>query len=283
MKRTILLCFILAAAVLFTACGKAASSDSSAAEEAAQAQQSQEQTTPAEQPEQTEQPEKPEESTAQDSTPEQSQEPAETIDPEQQLSVILDNAGQWLLTGDEGNCMYAVTDLDDNGRLELIASSMQGSGLYTYSNYYEVSADGTGLEQCTYEVDDGESQPDIMVMQTEYVRTSDGKLLYFFEDALRNGAAESYLVKFALCLEDGTVSTKVLASQHAQAGEEDVAYTYTDADGNETTEEAFNTATANIEGERGTVDLFWVMIPSQEEIGEMIRQSYGGFARNAAN
>ena len=40
---------------------------------------------------------------------------------------------------------YVVTDLDRNGRLELITATLQGTGLYTYLNAYEVSEDGSQL------------------------------------------------------------------------------------------------------------------------------------------
>lgn len=43
---------------------------------------------------------------------------------------------------------YAVTDLDQNGRLEIIASSgQQGSGRFTYTDYFQVNQAGDGLKK----------------------------------------------------------------------------------------------------------------------------------------
>lgn len=47
-----------------------------------------------------------------------------------------------------------VTDLNQNGRLELIISSgIIGSGLFTYSQIYEVSEDGTQMKNYTQNID----------------------------------------------------------------------------------------------------------------------------------
>ena len=54
---------------------------------------------------------------------------------------------------------YAVTDLDHNGKLELLAASIQGDGRYTALNAWEVSEDGKTLNQCHVQVPQGGSFP----------------------------------------------------------------------------------------------------------------------------
>ena len=58
-----------------------------------------------------------------------------TINYGSQLQLIADNTAVWM--GDTELIaepfFYAVTDLDQNGRLEIIQSSCQGTGLYTYT------------------------------------------------------------------------------------------------------------------------------------------------------
>ena len=69
-------------------------------------------------------------------------EQTKAINVEKQIDVIMNNIDTWNLSTDEDIYApygYAITDLDQNGRLEIIASSCQGTGIYTYSNYYEVN------------------------------------------------------------------------------------------------------------------------------------------------
>ena len=57
-----------------------------------------------------------------------------------QLSLIAANASVWVQDASYGTVyQYTVTDLDQNGRLEVIAASLQGTGLYTYSCFFEVN------------------------------------------------------------------------------------------------------------------------------------------------
>ena len=210
-------------------------------------------------------------------SPEKEQEPEIEIDTETQLQLIIESADTWL-KADEGMCQYVVTDLDGNGRLEIISSVAAGTGLYTYSDYYEISPDGSELTKCRYDISDEDSQPDIMTSQVRRITDeTSGKSYYIFEDVLRNGYAETYITKCALWLEKGEVHTTALASYSIIAGEDGEVYSYHDAEGGEITQEQYDAAQDAIEGERSTAHLYWVSIPSQEEIFEMVRQSYNGF------
>ena len=50
---------------------------------------------------------------------------------------------------------YAVTDLDHNGKLELLVASIQGDGRYTALKAWEVSEDGKTLNPCHVHVPQG--------------------------------------------------------------------------------------------------------------------------------
>ena len=60
---------------------------------------------------------------------------------EKQIELLADSVELWAGTmNSEGiDYFFTVTDMDRNGRLELIVSSRQGTGLYTYSDYFEVN------------------------------------------------------------------------------------------------------------------------------------------------
>ena len=51
----------------------------------------------------------------------------------------------------------AITDLDHNGRLELLLASLQGSGLYTWVNVWEVNENYSGLTLCPDNTGEGEA------------------------------------------------------------------------------------------------------------------------------
>ena len=76
--------------------------------------------------------------------------PVDPLSVEGQLKTIAE-AKDKIVTYDneDENYHYAVTDLDQNGRLELIVSTgMIGSAHITGNWYYEISKDGSKLKKC---------------------------------------------------------------------------------------------------------------------------------------
>lgn len=64
---------------------------------------------------------------------------------DRQLSVIWENRSLWEKEDLADAWCYAVTDLDSNGRLELVSSFTQGTGHFVTTRLFEVNADHTGL------------------------------------------------------------------------------------------------------------------------------------------
>jgi hypothetical protein len=175
---------------------------------------------------------------------------AETTTYDKQLQLIADQAAVWM--GDTESVaepfFYAVTDLDQNGRLEIIQSSCQGTGLYTYTNLWEVDANGTELIPCLLSTAEGDSQPDIIADPdiVYYDETSDC-YFYIFRDEIRNGAAEHYQSQIAFSLQDSVVTTTLLSQMSTiyTSGGENAVITYTDADGNTIDEDVYNMTAEN--------------------------------------
>jgi hypothetical protein len=191
--------------------------------------------------------------TSSDEQPSQSESVSSIVDPtayDDQLRLIAAQAAVWM--GDTEVVaepfFYAVTDLDQNGRLEIIQSSCQGTGLYSYTSMWEVSADGTELVPCQLSIAEGESQPDIIAdPDMVYFDKAQDCYFYIFRDEIRNGAAEHYQSRIALSLQDGVVTTTLLGQSstiYASGGETAVT-TYTDADGNTIDEDAYNSSAEN--------------------------------------
>jgi hypothetical protein len=175
---------------------------------------------------------------------------AETTIYDKQLQLIANQASVWI--GDTESVaepfFYAVTDLDQNGRLEIIQSSCQGTGLYTYTNLWEVDANGTELIPCQLSIAEGDSQPDIIAdPEIVYYDETGDCYFYIFRDEIRNGAAEHYQSQIALSLQDGVVTTTLLSQMSTiyTSGGANVVITYMDADGNTIDEDIYNMTVEN--------------------------------------
>ena len=140
---------------------------------------------------------------------------------EKQLRLIAESVDMWAVSQEYANERYAycVTDLDGNGRLELIASNYGGTGHYTYTRFYEVNEDGTALSRCDYETKfehDAESEADVIEYTIDAYRSPlTGLTWYIFEDYGKWGGAEYPQVKLALQLNEGRVETNALAWKHS--------------------------------------------------------------------
>ena len=166
---------------------------------------------------------------------------------DEQLTIMAENKAIWttdLEYADEVYC-YAVTDLDHNGRYEIIVSNMGGTGLYTYSRFFEINEILDGIVECDNDFMEGDSQPDIMVEQVDTYVDENGEFHYILPDALRNGMAEYYENIRELMLRDGQIITKYLATKSTVYDGEVPNVTCMDYEGNVITEEEYESVADN--------------------------------------
>lgn len=88
-----------------------------------------------------------------------------------QIDIIMQNQGTWCFTMpvdaveeygyNESNYYYWITDLDQNGFLEVISSSTMGNGSVYYNEYYEVGSEGNGLEKIKTDESEDAPAPDL--------------------------------------------------------------------------------------------------------------------------
>lgn len=181
-----------------------------------------------------------------------------------QLALISSLCETWTAEETDGeHYVCAVTDLNRNGRLEIIDSSNQGTGLYTYSQYYEVNENGDGLVHLRKTTPEGDSEADISSFDQAPVYYDEGTGRYscIFEDVVRNGAAEHYYNVRALWLEDGKVMEELLARKSVIWEDENhQIVTCEDALGKPITEKDYDEAAANrFSGQKAmTLKLRWV-------------------------
>lgn len=125
---------------------------------------------------------------------------------EKQLDLISENVAVWW--GDDdilfGRYGYSVTDFNRNGRLEIIASSCQGSGFYTRSSIWEVNESMNGLLPVEKNISEGDSEADVITDSVPvYYDAAANRYYFIFDDVIRAGGAAYYYNKRAVWLENG--------------------------------------------------------------------------------
>jgi len=164
---------------------------------------------------------------------------------------------------------YAITDLDHNGRLEVLTASLQGTGLYTWVKVWEMNESCTGLVQCPDNTREGEAWPDIIKETlTSWHDPVSGRWSYVCEDYLRDGAARYYTAQQSFCLDHGRVELNTLASmEEVYTDESHSTKNYFDANGAAAAEQDYNSAVqrAFAGQEQGTLTLSWTQLEPQTQ------------------
>lgn len=209
---------------------------------------------------------------------------------EKQLQVIVDNYEWKFPQPDYVRRGFSVTDLDQNGRLELIVSRLEGSGRYTYSDYYEVNKELNGLTPLEELSGGDKSQADIMTDRVSVYYDSDNKIYYYiFDDLLKDGIYYSYKNKRAISLTNGKLSERFLAYKNTHYGDvsdSPASVTCKDADGNEIGENEYNLIDEIVftDFKKKEACFSWFDVKdlnygnlSDNEIGAILQKSYNGF------
>lgn len=167
------------------------------------------------------------------------------ISKEKQLKVILDNQSMWSLASDgesHDTYGYAVTDLDQNGRLEIIASSCNGTGLYTHTKYYEVNENADGLTLITTNLKEDDIETYIMDTTVKvFYDKAKNEYHYLFTNINRNDATSYNQGKYEIVLKNQKIMQNPLAYKNITYKENE---TYTemaisDANGETLTDESY--------------------------------------------
>lgn len=217
-------------------------------------------------------------------------EQTETINVEKQIDVIMNNIDTWNLSTDEDIYApygYAITDLDQNGRLEIIASSCQGTGIYTYSNYYEVNESLNGLNKIERNVEEGSSEADIMIPTVKvFINKATNEYHYIFDDLVKVGAAEYYENKQDIVLKNGKIYEKAIAYRNTVYTDSNPNVTLKDANNKEITAEDYalieNKLFSNLELKFANIE--WISTTdvdfssvSGDELKDKLTESYKKF------
>lgn len=138
-------------------------------------------------------------------------------DPQEQIKLLMKNVDTWRVPNDleYEPYYYTVTDLDHNGRLEIIGASTQGTGIYTYGVVYEVGADFSSVQECMTPCKENSDLPELIMNSAPAAYDEAAHVYdYLFTNDTRNGAAEHYQSIVAVRLTDGMLTCTVLANSY---------------------------------------------------------------------
>lgn len=139
--------------------------------------------------------------------------PVDPLSVEGQLKTIAEAKDKIVTYDDEDeNYHYAITDLDQNGRLELIVSTgMIGTGHFTTNWYYEISKDGSKLKKCKGKAFGNEGHDICDDIDTVYIDLKKHNYYYIVHGITHMSGAENYDSVGFLHLKNGTLTDNYLA------------------------------------------------------------------------
>ncbi len=166
----------------------------------------------------------------------------------EQEALLEQNRVLWEFGGYETPWFYAFTDLDHNGRLEVIAATTQGSGVFTYGHLYEVAEDFSGVNDCCppgSELEGADDCPELVLdaLPCFYDSAAD-RYYYVCEGITRDGFQHQHFAWYALSLKDGAAAWELLASKDVSYDEsgENALVTCADAAGGTISEQDYDSA-----------------------------------------
>lgn len=163
---------------------------------------------------------------------------------QEQTQLIMDKEDEWKLKEATEKWYYTITDLDHNGRYEVITAILQGTGLYTYADFYEVNETYDGLNKCSFKFEEGDSQADIIVDKCDcYYDEANDIYYYNIVDVMRIGMAQHSEAEYAVSLNGGKIEQKVIVSMLEGYDEnKEAVIEYYDGQGNVVDKEYFDKA-----------------------------------------
>ena len=173
---------------------------------------------------------------------------------------------------------YAVTDLNHNGCLEVVAASLHAD-YATNVKVWELNAGGTAFQELKVSVPEGESFPDLISDSADtFHDTAGDKWAYIFHDKIMLSDQDVYTVICSVVLKDGELSFNQHAIEHAEVVNGRMNTSYTDNNGFPISADAYNSSGFNAfsTAERSNTAFGWFRIEDISEAAELAN-SYAVF------
>lgn len=185
----------------------------------------------------------------------------ETVDEDWQVKAIYDNSDVWELSdtlqlGEASEkdtleyCQYAVTDLDNDGYLEVVKYGSAGRDLNSYLRIYEVAEDGSIGEMDDSVLkgfDDGIPDFSLDEGPIGFYEDENGNRVYLVHDFISYGLEGQVNIYSLMTIRDNKVELDRVCRNELSKTESEETYTYQDGEGNEITEEEYEQIFAEFE------------------------------------
>ena len=202
-----------------------------------------------------------------------------------QIELIYENRNGWLTGNDE--TVYCVTDLDRNGRLELISATLRESGGFSENVFWEVGEDYKSLRKLRAPAYENASEPDLSEQSAmRCYFTEDGRISYVTEDIIVEEDANISFVKTGLSLSEGKLEARSLGhietfAANDKLGNIDIYAGYYGPEGFNVNSLQFSAIENDAYGEtlsRATVATFgWFREKDNADLQRLMADSYDGF------
>ena len=161
---------------------------------------------------------------------------------DEQITFLYDNKSTWTQKTQSGTWYYAVTDLDHNGKLEIIAASLKGSDNDTSAVIYEADVANNKLTKCSLS---SKNFPDILKENADtYFDSQTNEYYYLFSNGTSIGTDKYYTSICSITLKDGVLTDTVYATQTCELENGYNVITCTDANGQIITPDVYASAGA---------------------------------------
>ncbi len=204
---------------------------------------------------------------------------AETTDEDAQLSLIFSKLSEFRQDESSNKWYYCVTDLDRNGRMELIAASQHPADRSTNLKVWEVSEGRDKLEECKLRLEEDESFPDILSDNADtYFMKDKGVWSYMFYDNIVLSDKEVYTLKCSVSLVNGEVGYESYAVEHTEITGGYTTVSHTDSMGFAISPEQYNASGVNAfaGAERSNTNFDWFLFTDASM--SRLADSYAVFA-----
>lgn len=206
-----------------------------------------------------------------------------------QINHFVENVDVW--SDIDGYFCFTVADLNQDGRVELIVSTIQGSGSYSYTKYYEMEDNGTDIKHLQADEDSVGLIDDFLAGK----QISDGtqrnvdngisyvsvyhdreleKYYYICYDYSGHTPYESFKTIYSLSLENDRIVENLLANKISKYEEpygSIQSIEYWDSNNNQISEDAYNKIADEVykNAEHMEMSWQWNRVETKEEIREM--------------
>ena len=208
-------------------------------------------------------------------------------DPEYVNCIINSLDSVWPNDGLIQTYAISITDMDLNGKPELIIAENANSGNYTSSHIYEVNDEQLSLVPISFKyLDDydGIEEPDIIIDKVK-VYENDGELCYIFDDYTRSGFDYHSCKRLSACKRGNVIEIDTLASLEANYStlNDDMGFliSIVNENGEISDLEGYRSSDIRVFNDATTKNakIKWEYISSIDEISaDLIKQLYNSFS-----